>query len=116
MRFLKHLLLVLFASTFLVACGDGGSDSSSSAGSSGSSSNLIAAYDKINKGTSYAQVQAIVGYAHNGGQDQAGHPSLGTWYKWSASDGTAILSIAIGPSGAAAKIIASTTVTSSKTF
>lgn len=116
MRFLKHFFLILLASTLLVACGDGGSDSSSSAGNSGSSSNLIAAYDKINKGTTYAQVQAIVGYAHNGGQDQAGHPSLGTWYKWRASDGTAILSVAITGSGAAAKIIVSQTGSSSITF
>ena len=118
MRFLKYFFLILLASSFLMACGDGGSDSGASAGNSGSDSNLIAVYDKINKGTTYAQIQAMIGYAHNGGQQEGGPASLGTYYKWTSSSGYTALGVFINTSGATAKALVAgqAGISSSKTF
>ena len=115
MRFLKSFFLMVLASAFLVACGGGGSDLVTGGGSGGSS-DLYAAYDKINGGMNYEQVKAVVGYAHNAGEDNFSSINGKITYKW-GSGSSAILAVTIhNATGATAKIIAGTTGNKSQTF
>jgi hypothetical protein len=75
MRFLKTFLLMVLASAFLVACGGGGGDTGTGSGDAGS---LQTAYNAINEQTTFAQVNALVGYGPK--SSSTGNLNQYTWY------------------------------------
>ena len=92
MRIFKTFLAMILAASFLVACGDGGgSDSGTTSETGGSTANLLAAYQAITPSTSLAQVNALVGYAPNGGS--SGYSDGSTSYMWWSEKGTATLAL-----------------------
>lgn len=80
---------VVMLTALLPACGGGGGGGDTEP-AGGGSSGLYAAYQKIGKGMSLAQVESLVGYAHNNGE---AHYSNRDDYNWIADKGTSTTSV-----------------------
>lgn len=74
MRFIKHFFLMMMASAFLVACGGGGGSDTEIA----DAGSLQTAYNAINEQTTFAQVNALVGYGPK--SSSTGNLNQYTWY------------------------------------
>lgn len=107
MRILKTIFLLVFTTSFLMACSGGSSETSTSSSSGGS--DLVSAYYKIEGGMSYQQVRDIVGFDYT---TKFVNGSFYTQYIWQAGDigqsnfGT--LSITDSGKGVKSKIISAT--------
>lgn len=105
-KFLIGCGLVMLTA-FLPACG-GGSDGGidvGGGGGGGDAADLYAAYNKIGKGMTLAQVESIVGYAHNNGE---AHYNGRDDYNWMAEKGTSntsVMTVSLAHGGVASKII-----------
>ena len=64
-RLMGQVVLGGAAVLALSACGGGGSSDSSSDGTSGQEAKLIAAYDKLEQGMDWIDVEALVGFQAN---------------------------------------------------
>lgn len=76
----RHLVLAAVCSAAVAACG--GSDP----GDAIDTRKLYDAFEDINRGMSYAQVQFLVGYDHNAGER---HFPTEITYQWETGRGTA---------------------------
>lgn len=105
-KFLIGCGMVMLAA-LLPACGGGGGggDVDSGGGKGGDAAALYAAYDKIGKGMSLAEVESLVGYAHNNGES---HYDNRADYNWIAGKGTSdasVMTVSLLDGGVSMKII-----------
>ena len=108
MRILKTFIAMIFATSFLVACGGGAAtESTTTAGTGGATATatepaLLTSYKKIKAGMTFDQVQAIIGTGYN----FEIHEGMGRQYAlWSQgtyqAPGSMTVQVAFGVSGGA---------------
>ncbi|WP_157559306.1 hypothetical protein [Hydrogenophaga crassostreae] len=74
-RLMGHVVLGGAAAMVLTACGGGSDGGSGDDGNSGQEAKLIAAYDKLERGMDWTDVEALVGFSAN----DVRAPSLLRW-------------------------------------
>lgn len=79
MGMVKSGLMAAMLAMGLVACGGGG-------GGDGSGGGLEAVYDKVTAASTYQEVSAMTGFAHNAGETV--YADNTTSYSWKAGEGT----------------------------
>lgn len=96
---------VVVLTAFLPACG-GGSGGGVDSGGGGDAADLYAAYNKIGKGMTLAQVESIVGYAHNDGKSHYGDHDDYNWIAEKGTSNTTVMTVALTRGGVSQKIVA----------
>lgn len=105
---LRRSLGLLVLTAGLAACGGGGGgvDDVPGGGDGGGAGDLYAAYDRIGPGMSLAQVESIVGYAHNNGEAHYADRDDYNWIEGKGTSNVSAMTVSFINGGVNLKIVA----------